>query len=1005
MKIKTLISVMLLLTILVSAVACTVTPEAPESSESESESMEIESVRDPEQEETSRKNDDETVDSDESTDQNGGEIDETEESETEDPRLSSEYAPVVYFSGKDIYELTKDGIYEDMAQLFHGYDEVTYFKEKGQRGYTRILAYNDYQNVPEVFISLCTSPMEVAPIFAIKYRTTTPGISMEVYTDSVNQGVTSGNIIRIPVESDGDWHVEYVNLNSIKQFNGSLINYFRFDIMNATKLPVDAYVDFEYFGFFNSDEEVEMFETGKYVPVIYVDPNSGYTDATGEIVHASSIDMINGMGGSGAGKFDYRGGDTLKGVDKFNHNGTTLSGGKLVFSGWTVVDGGIEKYVWSVDGLNWYDATLHQMGGMGDLADAHINATQSYTGVTVIDTENAIKGGGYQGNINATHPEDRARGLACDLLTVANVGDKVNVRFAAVPKSDPTKLCLIAYVKNVEVVSEFEYEEEPEVEEIIDPTVKPEDCKEHESSYYWYPVEGEQTEVKLCLKCGSTVESRSVAFYSSFDVVEDKNGPKNTGLYGANKTFENDGAYIVLRNGYDFVLQGWFAVNGGVKDYMYSVDGGETWLVCGNSDKLVDRFPSGHISAIENANLGIAKYDVKGMYRVNLPLKQFASETETTVVNILFGAKLANNESVIITIASIKNVNIPVAPAEGGDPAPKPEPEAKFDKSTDNLCVGDTTFANPSGNVSGELFTFDASAAAVSVNKTVKWQGWAAVEGGFSGWAYSLDGGETWTDFAEGYSDMTRSDVIAHLTNIGYTDALKNGNVNLSVDLSAYDGMTVSVIFGGYAVNDPETVIPMVEIINIKVIKACQHEGVKWQAVEGQLKETFSCSACGKSLTRDVKYLNNIDSVEGTLDGASHVINPPDGVDLVSKPTDVIASRIGKDIVVQGWLAVNGGLHKYVYSVDGGATWLECGNQPNYKDATFASSEPHIKAINRENLGFTAEDADINGRYRVSCDLSSKAGETVTVIFGAILENNKEAEPLQVMVITVEVMK
>lgn len=109
----------------------------------------------------------------------------------------------------------------------------------------------------------------------------------------------------------------------------------------------------------------------------------------------------------------------------------------------------------------------------------------------------------------------------------------------------------------------------------------------------------------------------------------------------------------------------------------------------------MDRFPSGHISAIENANLGIAKYDVKGMYRVNLPLKQFASETEATVVNILFGAKLANNESVIITIANIKNVNIPIAPAEGGDPTPEPEPEAKFDKSTDNLYVGDTTFEIP----------------------------------------------------------------------------------------------------------------------------------------------------------------------------------------------------------------------------------------------------------------------------------------------------------------------
>lgn len=68
-------------------------------------------------------------------------------------------------------------------------------------------------------------------------------------------------------------------------------------------------------------------------------------------------------------------------------------------------------------------------------------------------------------------------------------------------------------------------------------------------------------------------------------------------------------------------------------------------------------------------------------------------------------------------------------------------------------------------------------------------------------------------------------------------------------------------------------------------------------------------------------------------------------------------------------------------------------------------SEPHIKAINGENLGFTAADADVNGRYRVACDLSSKAGETVTVIFGAILENNKTAEPLQILVVTVEVLE
>ena len=811
MKIKKLTAYLLLLAICVGAVACTVSPETSETSGSESESSEIESGFPPENEESSyedgeKESDEGAITSDKD------EAEGSEESETEDPRLSAEYAPVVYFDAKAIYELTKDGVYEDNAQLFYGYDEVTYHKEKGQRAYTRIKTWNDYQTGAEAYISLCTSPMEVAPVFAVKYRTTTPGISMEIYTDSVNVGVTSGNIVRIPVESDGEWHVEYVSLNAIRQFNGTTVNYFRFDIMNASRLPVDSYIEFEYFGFFNSDDEVEMFETGKYVPVIYVDPNSGYTDATNEIVHASSIDMINGMGGNGSGTYSYRGGNTLKGVDKFNYNGTTLSEGKLVFSGWTVVEGGIEKYVWSVDGLNWYDVTLNNIDALGDVGAAHIAATESYTGATVTDTVNSVKGGGYQGNINATNPEDRAKGLACDLLTVAKVGDKVNVRFAVIPKSDPTKICLIAYVKNVEIVSEFKFEEEPEVEEVIDPTVDPKNCDEHESSYYWYPVAGELTEAKLCLKCGSVVESRSVAFYSSFDVIEDKNGAKNTGLYGANKVFDKDGSYIVLRNGYDFVLQGWFACNGGVKDYVYSVDGGATWLVCGNSDNLMQKFTADHIAAIKRADLGIAKYDVKGMYRVNLPLEQFASASGETKVNVLFGAQLANNEGVVVTIANITNVTVPILAEE------EPDPVTKFDKSTDNVYVGSTTYANPAGNVSGELFTLDAKDADVSVNKTVRWAGWAAVEGGFSKWAYSLDGGKTWTDFESGYSDTTRTDVIAHLTNnLGYTDAIKNGNINLSVDLSEYGGQTVTVIFGGYAVSDPDTVIPMVKIVNVNV--------------------------------------------------------------------------------------------------------------------------------------------------------------------------------------------
>ncbi len=918
------------------------------------------------------------------------------EIETEDPRLSAEYAPVTYFDAKAIYELTKDGIYEDMAQLFYGYDEVTYHKEAGKRPYTRIKSWNDYGNAAEAFISLCTSPMEVAPIFAVKYRTTTPGISMEVYTDSVNNGVTSGNIVRIPVTSDGEWHVEYINLSAIKQFNGATVNYFRFDFMNASQLPKDAYVDFEYVGFFSSDDEVEMFETGKYVPVIFVDENSEYKHNT-TITHASSIDMINGAGGIGSGKFDYRGGNSNTGIDKFNHNATTLSGGLLVFSGWTVVDGGIEKFVWSVDGLNWYDVKLHQMGGMGDLSQAHIDATEKYTGAQITDVENSIKGGGYQGNINVDNPEDRAKGLACELLTVAEVGDTVNVRFAAVPKNAPGELCLIAYVKGVTVVSEFEYEEETEPTETFAPDmIEPEDCEEHNVSVYWYPVEGEPNETKLCLNCGAVVESRSVAYYSSFDIIE-HNGANISGGYGANKIFDKDGSAIVLRSGYDFVLQGWFACNGGVADYMYSVDGGENWMVCGNSENLADKFKPEHIAAINKVGLGISKYDVKGMYRVNLPLLAFAVEGEETAVDVLFGAKLANNETVILTIASIKNVKIPAAPEAVSE-------EIKFVKAIDKLVIGGAVVNNPGNAYGGALFTFDASAIEME-NTTVNWQGWSGVNGGFNKWVYSVDGGQTWVDVLGSANDIpnSRNDIQGAISSAGFVDAYGKGMLNISADLSKCVGQTVTVIFGGVPASNTEVVLQMVKIDGLTVAGDCPHLSIEWSHVAGENKESATCSACGETLTRDVTFYNNLDRVEGMLNEEAKVVDPADGKNLTAKPEDVIDSRSGKDIVVQGWFAVNGGVQKYVYSVDGGATWLDCGNQPNYAGSKFADSVPHQNAVNVANLGYSALDADVNAIYRVSCDLSSCAGETVDVIFGAVLEENDTAMPLQLLIIKVNV--
>ena len=1005
------ISVLLLVSLCLNLFACNGDLTQDETTESlVNKDLEITSVvtdTDADEKETTHAEESTVVDIETQKPNEGTGIEETE-SETEDVRLSAEYAPVKYFDAKDIYELTKDGVYEDMAQLFYGYDEVTYHKEEGKKAYTRLLTYNDYQSGAEAFISLCTSPMEVVPIFAVKYRTATPGLNMEIYTDSVNIGVVSSSNIRIPITADGEWHIEYVNLSRIKDFNGKTVNYFRFDFMNAAILPVDSYVDFEYIGFFNSEDDIEMFETGKYVPTIYVDDNSEYKENK-TIVHASSIDMINGAGGIGAGTFSYRGGNSSAGIDKFNHNGTTLSDGLLVFSGWTVVDGGIEKFVWSVDGLNWYDAVFNRMDKLGDIGDAHIKATETYTGSAVTDRVNSVKGGGYQGNINLTDPEDRARGLACDLS--AYMGETVNVRFAAVPKNAPGELCLIAYVKGVEVVDEFVYEKETEYEETFaSDVVEPDECEEHVSSYYWYPALGEHSENKLCLNCMTALESRKVTFYSSFDVIE-HNGANISGGYGANKIVEKDGSAIVLRSGYDFVVQGWFACNGGVEDYVYSVDGGENWIVAGNSDKLVDKFKPEHIAAINRADLGIAKYDAKGMYRLNLPLIDLAQETET-VADVLFGARPLNNPTIVITIANIKNVKIPKAPKneESSEEAtetttgtPTTE-EIKFIKAIDKLVIGGIDVNNPAGAYGGQLFVYDASAIEMK-NTMVSWQGWSGVNGGYGKWVYSVDGGETWLDVSGNASDVgaSRGDIQGAITSAGFINAYGKGMLNISADLSGYVGQTVTLIFGGVPVNNASVVLQMVKITNLKVAGECPHASLEWSHVLGENKERATCSACGDTLTREVTFLNNLDRVEGMLNGEAMFVNPADGKNLTAEPEDVIDSRNGKDIVVQGWLAVNGGVQKYVYSVDGGITWLDCGNQPAYSGDKFMNSTPHQNAINGADLGFAAADADVNGMYRVTCNLSSCAGETVSVIFGAVLEENPTASPLQLLVITVAV--
>ena len=70
---------------------------------------------------------------------------------------------------------------------------------------------------------------------------------------------------------------------------------------------------------------------------------------TASATFATHLDMINGKGGDAA-SYAMRGGNSERGIDTFDLNSTTMNGSLLIFSGWTVAEGGIDKYMWSADG-------------------------------------------------------------------------------------------------------------------------------------------------------------------------------------------------------------------------------------------------------------------------------------------------------------------------------------------------------------------------------------------------------------------------------------------------------------------------------------------------------------------------------------------------------------------------------------------------------------------------------------------------------------------------------
>lgn len=443
--------------------------------------------------------------------------------------------------------------------------------------------YGSNKSGEAALFPISNGTLESGQYLAIKYRYPKTNVStypnkIELFTSTVNDAPVAGDGFYASVEADGEWHILLIDLAKAKTANGFtpevngkyMIKYLRIDILNQVTPTTDC-IEIGYIATFTEyDKAIGFDKTVKYVTVDeagvtkQIDPSTGeeyvvkynqsadYHDST--VAHATCLEALNGKQLAGG-----LGGSLTKGPEIMTLNSTTISDSLLVITGWTVVEGGFSKIVWSADGgLTWNDAEFYRLEKFGDGGSDHIKVAEGRLNntYTFVDRENSIKGITYQGG-RLPYYHDQCAGVAADLS--AYIGQTVDVTFAAIPNSDSNGLCYITLVKSVNVVEPGSAEEEP--------------------------VDDEYNKVSSGYVVSKISHATCLDGVNGFKLSgKGGNSIKGPEIYALDST--------TIGNS-QVVLSGWTVVEGGFDRIVWSADGGLTW----NNASLYGRDSFGNGSA------------------------------------------------------------------------------------------------------------------------------------------------------------------------------------------------------------------------------------------------------------------------------------------------------------------------------------------------------------------------------------------------------------------------
>ncbi len=555
-------------------------------------------------------------------------------------RPEGEGAPVLYFSAQDLYVATKaEGVNTHML-------DVAALSIEGEMKFARYMTYGmENQDAYIVLHSNTDVPLDAGPFIGVKYRTKTPNSSMEFWVNSDDIGYNpGGNNVHIGMVDDNEWHYAILDLrvSTGKYFDGKKLRLLRFDFLNTStqSLPANSSIDIAYIGFFSSEVEAGRFEYGDEFKTqeqiknennaLCVDPESGYT--LSDLVYGNNLDFINGQ------SVIWDAGNSKYGVSVIDYNGNTLDDGRITVAGWTIVDGGVAKYIWSADGgKTWYKTT----GGIGSGAgQAHYNVVTGKIGpyeFSLGSAQNSI----YQTAAGAIG------GREINLSSYN--GQTVDVVFAAVPANDPRAICPLILLKNVTVVGESTPDEAdemlPELDNRTDEEKKADNNAGLVASDSGYTVSD--------LVYGANLD------FINAEPLTDQGG--NSRLGCSHYTDE-----IATFSSGKLVFTGWAVVDGGIKDYVYSLDGGKTWTVipgtpgdgAGTAHFNVLKGRIGEYTFSEGSNIKStfagSQADGENIAGLGINLSAYAGQT----ISVTFAAIPVNDTDGLCLIAHLENVKV-----------------------------------------------------------------------------------------------------------------------------------------------------------------------------------------------------------------------------------------------------------------------------------------------------------------------------------------------------------